>query len=77
MTIRHGEVSVEVEFIRDNAGNWHFTYDIPNYGGSGEKMRIKSDMEFESEEAAKKHAQSAIQADLAKNQTEIDQRQSR
>jgi hypothetical protein len=71
MKVQFGDVSVDVEFTRDNSGNWHFAYEIPNYRGSGETMRIVSDMEFESESAAQKHARLAVKVDLERNQTEI------
>lgn len=74
MKIHSGNVEVDVEFTRDNSGNWHFAYEIPNYRGSGETMRISSDMEFESEDAAQEHARLAVKADLDRNQSEIGQR---
>jgi hypothetical protein len=74
MKVHSGDVTVEVSFSRDNSGNWHFEYDIPNFRGSGETMRISSDAEFESEESAKQHAQLAVIADLEKNQSQIDAR---
>jgi hypothetical protein len=73
MKIDSGEVSVDVRFSRDNSGNWHFEYEIPNYRGSGASVRIASDMEFESEETAKEHAQLAVKADLERNQREIEE----
>lgn len=70
MKIDSGEVSVDVRFSRDNSGNWHFEYEIPNYRGSGQSMSISSGTEFESEESAKEHAQMAVKADLERNQRE-------
>ena len=74
MKVHSGEVSVDVTFSQDNSGNWHFEYEIPNYRGRGETMKFASDMEFESEEIAKKHAQTAVKADLEKNRVEIEER---
>jgi hypothetical protein len=74
MKVHSGDVSVDVKFTQDHSGNWHFEYEIPNYRGSGESVRIASDMEFESEDAAKEHAKLAVRADLERNQTEIKER---
>jgi hypothetical protein len=74
MKVHFGDVSVDVRFSQDDSGNWHFEYEIPNYRGSGETMRIASDMEFESEHRAKEHAESAVKADLERNRAEIEER---
>jgi hypothetical protein len=74
MKVSFGDVAVDVQFFQDNIGNWHFEYEIPNYRGRGTTMRISSDVEFESEEIAKQHAESIVKADLEKNQTEIKER---
>jgi hypothetical protein len=74
MKVHSGDVSVDVQFSRDNSGNWHFAYEIPNYRGTGETVRIVSDMEFESEDAAKDHARLAVKADLERNRTQIEHR---
>jgi hypothetical protein len=74
MKIHSGDVAIDVRFSQDSSGNWHFEYEIPNYRGTGETMRIASDMEFESEELAKQHAEMSVRADLEKNQAEIRER---
>jgi hypothetical protein len=74
MKIHSGDVAIDVRFSQDSSGNWHFEYEIPNYRGTGETMRIASDMEFESEEIAEQHAEMSVKADLEKNQAEIRER---
>jgi hypothetical protein len=74
MTVHSSGVSVEVTFSQDSSGNWHFEYEIPNYRGQGQTVRIASDMEFESEDIAKQHAQLAVKADIEKNLAQIEER---
>jgi len=73
MKVHFGELAVEVTFSQDQSGNWHFAYEIPNYRGSGQAMRIASDMEFESEAIAQQHAEMAVKSDLERNKAEVEE----
>jgi hypothetical protein len=73
MIVNSGALTIAVDLAPGRAGMWWFSFQIPNYAGTGKTEAFRGRMGYPDRETARKHAVEAVHAQLAPHYAALGQ----